>query len=238
METGKQGTLHLQFVVTYKIPQRLSFLQKMFPGVHGEVPLSVGAARNYCRKSETRTDGPWDFGSVGGLTTKLTASAALALTEEECRELSLQQYIAVQKCKQIAASKEPRVRFDAANPPGTRGVWIVGASGAGKSFLVRSLCHPLAEKPQSKWWDGWRPDDDYVMLDDFDKSGACLSHYLKRWSDGYDHTGEVKGAHVQPRYFLFIITSQYEIEEIFHEDSKVADAIKRRFEVIRIDDGL
>jgi len=159
--------------------------------------------------------------------------------EEECRELSLQQYIAIQKVRSIVQSKQPRPKFDADKPPETRGVWIVGDSGAGKSFLVRSLCHPLAEKTQTKWWDGWRDDDDYVMLDDFDKGGACLAHHLKRWADGYDHTGEVKGGHASPRYILFIITSQYEIEDIWDPqiDGKICDAIRRRFQRIELRSG-
>lgn len=46
------------------------------------------------------------------------------------------------------------------------------------------------------------------MLDDFDKLGTGLSHYLKIWGDPYGKIdGEVKGSTVPLNYEEFYITS-------------------------------
>jgi len=67
-----------------------------------------------------------------------------------------------------------------------------------------------------------------VLLEDFDKPGACLGHHLKIWTDRYACTGETKGGQIPLNYDKFIITSNYRPEDIW-EDPVLVEAIRRRF---------
>jgi len=87
--------------------------------------------------------------------------------------------------------------------------------------------HDLYLKAQNKWWDGYMGQK-YVLLDDFDKHGACLAHHLKIWADRYSTYGEVKGSTIPLQIEKFIITSNYEPKQLF-EDAEMLAAIERRF---------
>jgi len=119
-----------------------------------------------------------------------------------------------------------------------RGIWIYGPPHTGKSHYVHNKV-PKPElflKAQNKWWDGYTGEEN-VLIDDFDKKGECLSHYLKIWSDKWACTGEIKGASIPLNYKTLYITSNYHPREIFDEkDEDLLSAITRRFEFIYMED--
>lgn len=115
--------------------------------------------------------------------------------------------------------------------------WIYGDSGVGKSYLVRMAFKELYEKGNNIWWDGYNSED-VVLFDDFDKTCVKFSYYLKIWSDNYRFNAEVKGGIIQPNYTKFIVTSNYNIEDLFYnkynEDNELIKALKRRFKEIHM----
>lgn len=66
-EKGENGTEHLQGYIEFCAPMRLGGLKKWLPGAHFEVRRgSPAQAADYCRKEESRVDGPWERGTMGG----------------------------------------------------------------------------------------------------------------------------------------------------------------------------
>lgn len=113
-------------------------------------------------------------------------------------------------------------------------LWIYGQPGSGKSYAARTLYGDnVYLKQQNHWWQGYNGEP-VVLIDDYDKCGACLSHHLKIWSDTYSFTAEIKGGHCYPVYHTLIITSNYLPEQIWsstidNDQSILVEAVRRRF---------
>jgi len=111
-----------------------------------------------------------------------------------------------------------------------RGLWYYGEPGTGKSRLARENNPDAYLKAQNRWFDGYDGQTS-IILDDLDEGGKCLGHLLKIWTDRYACTGETKGGTVQLRHKVFIVTSNYSIDDLWADQPKVLPAIKRRFTV-------
>ena len=234
-DTGKE---HLQGYLEFKQPTRLSKLKKFDSQVHWESRKGTrDQARDYCRKEDTRkpdTD-PIEFGEwrKAGKRNDIHDMAAdikdngLKFTQvcEAYPDLVIKYHKGIHALIQGLQT--------AYKPEALRGYWIYGAPGVGKSRYVHENYPELYTKAQNKWFDGYEGQS-VILLDDFDQQGKCLSHYLKKWTDRYPVTGEVKGGTVNLRHDMFIITSNYTIQQLFSEDPPLAAALNRRFKVIEM----
>lgn len=130
----------------------------------------------------------------------------------------------------IKAQGAYRLLEEAKDQEDTRGIWIWGPPGVGKSHKVRTMEPSLYLKAQNKWWDGYAGQE-AVLLDDLDKGGQCLGHYMKIWTDKWAATGECKGSTIPLNYKRFYVTSNYCPAELWGEDRVLKDAIERRFKI-------
>lgn len=126
--------------------------------------------------------------------------------------------------------KAKRAYFTSIKPPlfnKRQCFWIYGRPRVGKSHIIRHMFPDIYDKPQNKWWDLYI-NEEYVLIDDFDKQGECLGHLLKIWADDYRFLGEIKGGSIYIVNKALFITSNYKIEDIF-QDTEVRDALMCRF---------
>jgi len=65
LESGKQGTVHLQGYVEFAKNKTLAGCKKWLPSAHWEQRRGTAVqARDYCQKEESRVDGPWELGQM------------------------------------------------------------------------------------------------------------------------------------------------------------------------------
>lgn len=88
----------------------------------------------------------------------------------------------------------------------TKGIWIWGKSGSGKSQWVRDNYPDAYFKSCNKWWDSYKQQE-VVHMEDFDPSHKVLQHHIKLWADKYHTGGETKGSQAFLNHTTFIITS-------------------------------
>lgn len=117
---------------------------------------------------------------------------------------------------------------------GPCGLWLYGLSNAGKSHKARAMFPGAFSKEATKWWCGYRGQE-VVIIDDVDHKNAVeLRDHLKIWADKYPFNCQTKGGSftmIRPR--KVIVTSQYDIDTIWHDEETRA-AMRRRFKQVLV----
>jgi Putative viral replication protein/RNA helicase len=230
-EVGANLTPHLQGFFTLKDKLTMKGVHKAlgFSALHLEPAKGTSLqASDYCKK-----DGDFiEFGTppFQGKRTDLDAQCA-AINEgksmADVADMAPATY--VRNYRGLAAYQN--LKQADYNHTGPRGIWIYGPPGSGKSFAARSISSSMYMKPQNKWFDGYAGES-HILLDDLDT--GLLGHHLKLWNDEYAVSAETKGGTVKLTHECFIVTSNFTIEELWDDQPKIRDAIKRRFEVIHL----
>lgn len=214
LETGETGTLHFQGYLELDSPQRIVGLTKHhLSGAHLEARRgSRDQARDYARKEETRTRGPWEFGnwSAGGAGARNDLNDCCQAIK---RGATLAQIAEDYPTQLVKYHRGLQVFADLVNPTpgrtaGTRTyvTLYLGPPGCGKTQAVCRDSDPGAYwKPNGKWWDGYGGQS-HVVMDDF--SGASLPYSdFKRVVDRYPFRVEFKGGSRELTSTHFFLTS-------------------------------
>lgn len=225
------GTPHIQGFVYFWHKKTLSAAIKYLKGAHVEIARNIEASIEYCKKGGTFFEegtAPLSSKEKGNKTQELVAARNKVLLECNLNDavrsglISANQIPVIHRARAILGALLEPYDHDC-----VRGQWYVGPPNAGKSHTARERYPGAYLKAMNKWWDGYNGQE-AVILDDLDSD--CLGHYLKIWTDKYACQGEIKNGHVQLRHKVFVVTSNFAIEELFKEE-KMAEAVKRRFHV-------
>lgn len=176
----ESGREHFQGYIELKTKSRFSALKTLFndQGLHCELRRGTREeARDYCRKEESRIDGPWEFGDFGqggqGERNDIKAKAAIIKDIQRENPKTALQVIA-DKYPEFILQYARGVQTLLSNLPQekrteeTRGLLIVGPPGTGKSTWVRRE-YPNAfwkSSATGQWWDGYEGEET-VVLDEF-----------------------------------------------------------------------
>lgn len=231
-EVGEQGTPHLQMCFVFKNAKTLSALKAINNRMHVEVMKgSFKSNHTYCTKDGNflefgeRPKDPVEKGEDEKAKWKGILENAKKRNLEEIMEDYPKEFIGSYRViKQLGVDfmKEPEALEDVC------GEWHWGPPKTGKSQSAR--IGNYFDKDINIWWDGYQLEDT-IVIDDLEKTHAFIGHNLKRWADKYPFKGQVKGGYINIRPKKVVVTSNYQIEEIW-EDAIMVEAIKRRFKVI------
>ena len=237
LEQGDAGTLHLQGYIELAKPQRLSWLKSHVSGdAHFERRKGTREqARDYCRKEESRVDGPWEIGEWGRggagsrsdlaeVVTAVTRGDGLAAIAEQFPIEFIKFHRGIERLINVSGKpRDPEVPH--------RATLLFGPPGCGKTHRI-SRKHPGAYwKPcRSHWFDGYIGQD-VIIYDDFNRGWFSLDDFC-RIVDRYPVAVEYKGGHVNLSNTHSVFTSNtlprswYNFEKYGQER---LEAITRRF---------
>lgn len=219
----------LQFEKPVNRPAFNKFCAKHNLDMHNsEMYSTVKACKEYCAKSQTKIDGPWEKGEASAQgkkpSTKLIADMVLAGATDS--EIALQYPDAYMRLsRQI---KDLRATACAA-PRNfkTRVIYCVGESGAGKSAFARRFDEHAYYKDMSTptFWDNYQGQE-VVVLDDLRGSSFPFNFLLRLW-DRYPVQVQVKGSAVNfaPRWI--IATSVIHPKDLYSMDVQQREDIQQ-----------
>lgn len=154
LESGEEGTPHIQFFMNFPNSIRCSKIKAQDKRLHIETVKVNNGADTYCMKEDTRVEGPYEFGTKPVKRNSKTdwervyELAAKGSFEEIPSDIKVKHYGNLQKI-----SKDNLTIKDSAD---TRGVWIYGDAGVGKSRMARELHPVFYPKLCNKWFDGYK----------------------------------------------------------------------------------
>lgn len=233
-EVGEEGTPHLQAYVVFYKNKRGAYVKKLSPRANWSLAKgSNSEASQYCKKTPS-------FWEVGVLPRDRAAAGGRERSRwQEAFDLAKKgKFDEIDGDIMLRSFSSIRgiARMYMQPPAGLEeccGVWLWGDPGLGKSFTARKVYPQYFDKPCNKWWDGWLPEEhDTALLDDFGLEHKVLAHHLKRWADSYAFTAETKGSAASYRPRRLVVTSNYDVDQIF-DDHQTILAIQRRFRVVR-----
>lgn len=198
------GRLHLQGYSELKDSVRIPAFQKMtgLIGAHCEKRKGTREeAREYCMKSATRIEGPFEVGEwkEGGQGKRTDLDEVAKMVKDKKPIVEIADTFPTQFIKFHRGIEKLHFTLNRPVKMKPNVYWIHGPSGVGKTKLAYERSPNAYWKMNgNKWWDGYDGSSD-VIIDDF--KGDLEFAYLLRILDRYPINVEVKGGtiHFNPQ---------------------------------------
>lgn len=175
-------------------------------------------AKNYCSKSDTRINGPWEAGEEpaqgkrSDIKDIYTMVKAKKTDEEilEATEGAAARYEKAIKFTRFVMTKKESDR----QLQGVKIITLYGPTGTGKTYAAVNflagkgdyyICESPSQANTKLWFDGYEGQHT-LILDDFDGC-YCAYRYLLRLLDCYELKVEVKGGHAWACWTTVVITT-------------------------------
>lgn len=232
-EVGDSGTEHLQGYVVFNVRKAFSTVKNLCSKAHWEPRRGQHEqARDYCRKEESRVEGPWEIGSEDGIPKKKGQRSDLDALKSDIHnpELSfldiasrnfgafMRYHRAIDAYRGAMVQHRPRI------PPKIFVFW--GPSGSGKSRKAHEMFPNAYRKMKSDWWQGYTGQKE-VIFDDF--YGWIPYDEMLRILDWYTMDMPIKGSSVPLAATTFVFTSN-EPYTSWYKKVKNLEALTRRIE--------
>lgn len=225
-EKGEEGTLHIQAFIYYANAR--VFPKKKFPRAHIEAAKNINAAMNYCKKEESRVEGPFEFGDPPGQgrRTDLEAVANDILKGKSLKTVAVENPdIYVRYFKGLKALQYEVWEHRTEAP---QIIWLWGKSGVGKTSYVfkKHARDEIYIKDGTPWWDGYNRQE-AILIDDFD--GRWPFRDFLRLNDRYPYQGQYKGGYIKINSPYIYITCEFPPEHFYGAfDENELEQVKRR----------
>lgn len=227
-----EGTPHLQGFVQFPNQRGFHSVKHDFPERTHLEPSRANDptdAVNYCKKDgdfTERGEAPKSRATKGQMEKERWDNIKALAQQGRVDEIESRVYVTHYSALQRIAKDHMQRPPDLENVCGR---WYYGQAGTGKTTTARTEFPAAYIKSRDKWWDGYQMEE-HVIMDDIDMSHAYLSGYLKDWGDKWTFKAEVKGGYMWIRPKVFIVTSQYGVDEIW-QDEPTLQALERRYDM-------
>lgn len=235
-EKGNSGTIHYQGYAEFETRVTLPTLKKICPMVHWEKRMGTAQeCKSYCTKTETRVDGPWEYGQ---LAETQGARRDLEDIQTMCKEGKSYEEIADKHFGSWIRYKNGITSYINLKR-GNKRQWkthvtiIVGPPGSGKSRYCAEQ-YPMAywKDPSDEFWDGY-DGHETIILDDY--YGWIGYVTMLRLMDRYPMSLNIKGGKVPCMAKSVVITSNTEPDtwypNIFKRESALTAFMRRVDEI-------
>lgn len=235
LEKGRDtGKLHYQGYIIFKNARAFGWQKAntLTDRMHTEVMRKGEEANHrYCSKSDTRLEGPWDYGKrkkVNGNTT-LEAAAEAIISGLPMQDIARDHSVAYVKHHTGLTALNSTLNYLPKDGDTKTQLWIfTGERRTGKSWAARTMAggEPNIARPlfgnSGLWW-GTYTQQPFVILDDFNSN--CPLGQLNRLADYYPSSIEAKGTEIPFNSKVIIITSNLSFDLWYpncHQEQKSA----------------
>jgi len=215
LEVGENETPHYQMFLYYDTPRSIKKIRSLYTRAHAEICNNISACIAYCKKSDTRIDGPWEEGEPPsqGKRSDLVAVINDITEGKDIVALCKDHPIPMMKYSRGIQFVQNMLMFkDRIDAP--KVYWIWGATGTGKTSHVfkKWAVDEIYVKDHTQWWDGYNQQK-VILIDDFD--GRWPYRDFLRLLDRYPYRGQVKGSYICINSPYIYITCEFPPTEIF-----------------------